>query len=130
VTDGARTNRAHEIVFGNSGTIIRNCTISGYHTAFFFNEEEDALVEGCMLEGNNYGAELCCHESSTSNPNPDFGGGARGSTGGNSFRDNLTCGLYNSTYNVIYAKYNTWDNDPPVAGEDYCNTSTGGVVVE
>ncbi|MGD9141141.1 MAG: DUF1565 domain-containing protein [bacterium] len=130
VDDGERLKRGIEIVFNNSGTIIRNCTVSGYFTGIFFNQDEDALVEGCVLEGNDYGAELCCFESETSNPNPDFGGGARGSVGGNRFANNASCGLYNPTYNVIFAKYNTWDNDPPVAGEDYCNTSTGGVVIE
>jgi hypothetical protein len=130
VTDGEHVDRGYEIVFGNTGTVIRNCTVSGYWAGFFFNLDEDALVEGCVLEDNNYGIELCCFESETSNPAPDFGGGARGSAGGNFIRNNVGCGLLNSTYNVIYAKYNTWNNSPPVAGEDYCNESTGGVVVE
>ena len=130
VTDGEREDRGYEIVFGNSGTTIRNCTVSGYFSGFFFNGEEDARVEGCVLEGNNYGVELCCYQDNDHNPNPDLGGGARGSAGGNVFGDNAGCDLLNTTYNVIYAKYNTWDNDPPVAGEDYCNTSTGGVITE
>jgi hypothetical protein len=130
VDDGETWDRGYEIVFNNSGTVIRNCTVSGYFTGFFFNTDQDALVEGCVIEGNQIGVDLCCHESETSNPSPDFGGGARGSAGGNSIRNNTQYGLMNETYNVIFAKYNIWNNDPPVAGEDYHNTSSGGVVVE
>jgi hypothetical protein len=74
--------------------------------------------------------QLCCYQDDEHNANPDLGGGARGSAGGNTIRNNIECGIYNQTYSVIYAKFNTWTNDPPVAGVDYCNTSTGGVIVE
>jgi len=130
LTDGLREDWGYEVVIENSGTIIRNCTVSGYHAGMFFNEVQDALVEGCVIEDNYYGVELCCFQSNDSNPNPDFGGGARGSAGGNIIRDNFDCGLLNPTYTVIFARHNTWTNDPPVAGEDYRNTSTGGVIVE
>lgn len=127
---GIGMNRGFEIITENPGTIVRGCTVSGFSEGLKFSGDSDALVENCTIEGNDYGVELCCYQSNDSNPNPDFGGGARGSTGGNIIRYNVECGLQNETYNVIYAKYNTWANDPPVAGEDYCNTSTGGVVVE
>ncbi len=123
-------NRGFEIVFGDQGTIVRNCRVAGHHTALFFNGSSDASVEDCVLENNTFGAYLCCGSSSTSNPNPDFGGGARGSTGGNSFWNNSTCGLSNLGTSTIYAKFNSWHNDPPVADEDYCNEGTGSIVVD
>jgi hypothetical protein len=127
---GDGMNRAFEIVFGDEGTIIRNSRVAGFNTGLFFNISSDALVEGCLLENNEFGAYLCCQSSETSNPNPDFGGGARGSTGGNTFRNNGQCGLTNYGASAIYAKNNIWDNDPPVAGVDYCNQGTGSIMVE
>jgi hypothetical protein len=125
---GTRSSRGFEIVSNESGTIIRNCTVSGFFTGLFFNNSSYAKVEGCTVEGNGYGIELCCLNDEDSKPNPDFGGGAWGSTGGNLIRNNETCGLYNFTPNTIYAKYNTWGNDPPIAGVDYRNDGTGSVI--
>ncbi|MFH1314502.1 MAG: DUF1565 domain-containing protein [Candidatus Eisenbacteria bacterium] len=127
---GIGQNRGFEIIDGNVGTIIRGCTVSGFREGFLISQDASALIENCTIEGNDYGVNLCCYGSSSSNPMPDLGGGARGSTGGNTIRYNVECGLQNETYNVIFAKFNTWANDPPVAGEDYTNTSTGGVIVE
>jgi hypothetical protein len=127
---GIGMDRAFEIIDGNAGTVIRGCTVSGFREGLRISSDASPLFEKCTITGNDIGIILCCYQSSTHNPNPDLGGGARGSTGGNKIVNNLTCGLQNDTYNVIYAKYNTWTNNPPVAGEDYCNSSTGGVVVE
>jgi hypothetical protein len=127
---GIGQNRGFEILGGNTGNIIRGCTISGFREALQMGYENDPLIENCIIENNEYGLYLCCYQDDDHNPNPDLGGGARGSAGGNTIRNNAECGIYNQTYSVIYAKYNTWTNDPPVAGEDYCNTSTGGVVYE
>ena len=129
-TSGIGQNRGFEIIRENPGTIIRGCTISGFRQGLDIAGDNDTLVENCTIEENDYGVYLCCYQSDDHNPDPDFGGGARGSAGGNIIRNNETCGLCNETYNVIYAKHNTWTNTPPEAGEDYCNTSTGGVVVE
>jgi hypothetical protein len=125
---GIGQNRGFEIVNDNPGTIFRGCTVSGFRQGLHMARENDPLIENCIIDENDYGIYLCCYESNENNPTPDLGGGARGSTGGNIIRNNVTCGLYNQTYNVIYAKYNTWTNDPPEADEDYCNTSTGGVI--
>ena len=125
---GMRSSRGFEIVSNETGTIIRNCTVSGFSTGLFFNNSSYATVEGCTVEGNGYGIELCCLNDEDSKPNPDFGGGAGGSTGGNLIRNNEDCGLYNFTPNTIYAKYNTWTNDPPVAGVDYRNEAAGSVI--
>jgi len=40
------------------------------------------------------------------------------------------CGLENAGTSTIYAKFNIWDNDPPVEGEDFCNLGTGVIIVE
>jgi hypothetical protein len=123
----AGMNRGFEIIDGNQGTIIRGCAISGFGEGLRITQDASTLVENCTIEGNDYGVAICC---ASQNPTPDLGGGARGSVGGNTIRDNVTCGLYNESNNVIFAKFNTWTNDPPVVGTDYCNTGTGGVVYE
>jgi hypothetical protein len=132
VSDGNYFDRGLEIVFTDDGnnTILRNLTVSGFGRGLFFNSMQNTLVEGCNLSGNEKGVYLCCYQSSTSQPNPDFGGGARGSTGGNDF-SGTNIGLDNSTHNVIYAMYNTWDNSPPVEGDDFSNPDSlsGGAVI-
>jgi hypothetical protein len=126
----AGMDRAFEIVFDDVGSIVRNCHVSGFNTALFFNRSSDARVEGCVLENNSYGVYICCLHDPTSNPNPDLGGGARGSPGGNTFRNNSVCGIINTAASTIYAKFNIWDNDPPIEGEDYRNDDSGSIIVE
>ncbi len=63
-------------------------------------------------------------------PTPDLGGGPRGGSGGNIIRNNSECGLRNDSTVPIYAIGNTWGNDPPLDGEDYCNQYGGAVVWE
>jgi len=138
IAQGTVKSRCFEIVFGDSGTIIRNCLISGFIDGIFFNGSElrgsDALVEGCTIENNLYGVDTCCLNSDTSNPHPDLGGGPRGSLGGNVIRDNEMFGLWNVTKSTIYAKYNTWGHTPPTVGSatgsDIYNQGTGSVVWE
>lgn len=127
---GIGQNRGFEIIDGNTDMIIRGCTISGFRQGLQMGWDNDPLIENCIIEDNDRGVYLCCYQDTEHNPNPDLGGGARGSAGGNVIRNNTECGIYNETYSVIFAKYNTWTNDPPVAGTDYCNTSTGGVIFE
>ena len=126
--------RCFEIVFDDSGTVIRNCVISGFGEGIFFNGLSNARVEGCTLENNTYGVNMCCFNSDVQNPNPDLGGGARGSLGGNVIRNNSAYGLRNPTTNTIYAKYNTWGHSPPTvgsaAGSDLYNEGTGSVIWE
>jgi hypothetical protein len=116
------------VIDGNEGTVIRNCTFSGWGEGIRISDDNDTLIENCAFEGNDYGLYLCCDGSTRHNPNPDLGGGARGGTGGNVIENNVLCGLHNETTNVIYAKYNTWTNDPPLEGEDFCNVEPGGGV--
>jgi hypothetical protein len=133
VDDGNLEDRGLEIVFNDDGndTILRNLKVSGFYTGIEFNAFQNTLVEGCDLSGNYEGAEICCWQNASSQPNPDFGGGARGSLGGNNFSNNTSCGLSNETANAIYAMYNTWNNTPPVEGQDFCNldSDNGGAVI-
>jgi hypothetical protein len=133
VSDGARSDRGLEIVFNEDGnnSILRNLTVSGFSDGLMFNSIQNTLVENCNLSGNVYGVDMCCYDDVNHKPNPDFGGGARGSLGGNIFSGNSNCGLRNPTANVIYAMYNTWSNIPPVAGVDFCNedAANGGDVI-
>ena len=93
------------------------------------NGVQDPLIEGCHLTENGYGVNMW-YQPPTSDPNPDLGGGARGSTGGNTITGNSICGLNNVSSNTIYAKFNYWNSSPPVEGVDYCNTGTGSVVTD
>jgi hypothetical protein len=131
VTDGEHEGRGFEICSSDAGTVVRDCTVSGFHTGLFVNDFSDVLVEGCLLHGNDRGVQICCFHYPTSDPDPDLGGGARGSAGGNIIQDNSVYGLYHSGTKTIYAKYNTWNNDPPTfgatAGSDiYVEDAAGG----
>jgi hypothetical protein len=133
VDDGADDNHRLEVVFNEAGnrTVLRRLTVSGYYTGIEFNYMQNTLVENYVLSGNYIGVNLCCHLDVNCQPNPDFDGGARGGAGGNDFSGNMVCGINNGTANVIYAMFNTWDNDPPVEGDDYCNldSANGGDVI-
>jgi len=127
---GKASNRGFEITQDNQGAIIRNCVLSGFGVGLFINGTSDAMIEGCVLENCEYGADLCCTDTPDHTPVPDFGGGARGSAGGNTFRSYSECGILNRADSIVYAKYNTWHNDPPVEGEDYCVIGDGSIIVE
>jgi hypothetical protein len=130
----AYSGRGFEIVFDDDNTIIRDCTVSGFHTGLFFNYPSEARVEGCIIEGNRVGVEICCLNDPNSDPTPDLGGGARGSLGNNSIRNNLNHGLYHEGTQTIYAKYNAWNTVPPTvgptAGTDIYIQGTGSVLWE
>ena len=132
--EGTPEGRGFEIVFDDTGTVVTDCVISGFTEGIFFNYSSDALVEDCIIEDNLYGVEMCCYVSETSNPHPDFGGGPRGSLGGNIIRNNTQYGLHNPGTGTVYAKYNTWTHTPPVvgctAGSDVCNDGTGAIILE
>jgi len=126
------------LVSGDSGTVVRDCEISGFVEGIFMNGSEhgssDALIEGCTIEDNAYGVNLCCYSSSTSNPHPDLGGGPRGSLGGNVIRGSSMYGLYNPGNGTVYAKYNTWGHSPPTVGaadgSDIYNAGPGSIIWE
>jgi len=127
VDDGGTWHRGINLFAGSNGAIVRNCRIKGFDIGLRISNTCDALVEGCTIEGNEEGIEVQ-GEDAPGSLNPDFGGGARGSTGGNIIRDNTECGLSIELDHAIYAKFNTWSNGDPVAGTDYCVVGAGGVI--
>jgi hypothetical protein len=129
VNDGLTLDRGINLFNDSDGAIVRNCTLTGFDIGLRITNNCDALVEGCTIEGNEEGIEVRLEDESGS-VNPDFGGGARGSLGGNIIRNNSECGLSIELDHPIFAKFNIWANDPPVAGTDYCVVGTGGVIVE
>jgi hypothetical protein len=129
VDDGETWHKGYEITGSNQDFILRTCTASGFSDAVFVNGVQDPLIEGCSLTGNRYGLQMW-YQPPSSNPNPDLGGGARGSAGGNDLSGNSVCGLNNLSSNTVYAMYNTWNNSPPVEGVDYCNSGTGSVITQ
>ncbi len=109
---------------------VRNTTIDGYAYGIFVNTESDPLIEGCTFM--NCACGVITFQSLSL---PDLGGGARGSTGGNTFLDNSD-GLYHQGEVTIYAIGNTWNTDPPTVGtqgdigNDITLTGTGTVIYE
>ena len=129
VNDGETLDRGINLFIDSDGAIVRNCTLTGFDIGLRITNNCDALVEGCLIEGNEEGVEVRS-EDEPGSVNPDFGGGLRGSAGGNIIRNNTECGLSIELDHPIFAKFNTWSNDPPVAGTDYCVEGTGGVIVD
>jgi len=70
--------------------------------------------------------DLCCYGEPSTQPNPDFGGGARAGAGQNNFSGCSSYGILNHTRHTIYAKFNTWDHNPPTSGVDFWNSDEGG----
>ena len=130
VDDGEMDSHGIEFNANDGNNIVRNCTIRGFGLGIALNNFANPLIEGCTIEENRTGVNLCCASLVDHNPNPDLGGGARGSAGGNLIRNNTNYGIRNGSTNTIYAKFNTWGNDPPVEGEDFYNEATGTVIWE
>jgi hypothetical protein len=128
-TEAKGMNRGFEIVNDDQGTIIRNCRIAGFGRCLFINGLSDIMVEDCVLEHCEVGADVCCHNNEPHTPSPDFGGGAKNGSGGNIFRYYSECGINNTSQGTVYAKFNTWHNDPPVPEEDYCVYGIGSTII-
>jgi hypothetical protein len=127
--DGWRWYHGIELNAEYSNTIIRSCELGGFSIGISVGNHANPLIEGCVIENNQTGVSICCHDYENHDPNPDLGGGARGSAGGNTIRNN-DLGISNGSTHMIYAKFNTWNNHPPVDGEDFINLSTGSVIWE
>jgi hypothetical protein len=129
IDDSQMLDNGITLLDDSNGAIIRNCTLTGFNIGIQVIENCDVLVENCLIEDNDEGI-VVRHETTSGSLNPDFGGGARGSAGGNIIRNNATCGLSIQLDHTVYAKFNIWNNDPPLAGIDYCVDGTGGVIVD
>jgi parallel beta-helix repeat protein len=124
------TERGFEIITDTHST-IRNCTVRGWGYGIFVNTTSDPLIEGCTITENGTGV-ISFGGSGDSISQPDLGGGARGSLGGNTIRGNTQVGLKNQCDTAIWAQGNIWDNDPPTEGAPYpCdleNTGGGSII--
>jgi len=68
------------------------------------NVVSSPLIENNIIENNKvYGVRTAPFPCEA-----DFGGGKRGSTGGNIIRNNGKCDFLNESPSEIYAQYNTW----------------------
>jgi len=106
--------RAFELVFGTRA-VLRDCDISGWGTGIFVNTDSDPLVENCRITGNQTGIEVYGGDGPPPiGSEPDFGGGARGSLGGNVIQGNSHYGFWlRQQVGDVYAVGNVWDHDPP-----------------
>jgi parallel beta-helix repeat protein len=119
------SERGFEIITDTHST-IRNCTVSGWGYGIFVNTTSDPLIEGCTITGNSDGV-ISFGGSGDAISQPDLGGGARGSAGGNTIQGNTQAGLKNQCATAIWAQNNTWDNDPPTEGQPYpCDLENSG----
>ncbi len=122
------TGRALELYYGTH-CVVRGCTVSGWEFGLYINRDSDPLIEGNTITDNQYGIIAAGRGGLLTEP--DLGGGARSSDGGNTIRDNAYVGVYNWTEATIWALDNTWTADPPTEGPtptDLMNTSGGTVI--
>lgn len=117
-----------KLMSGDVGTIVRNCEFGDYEYGVYFGSSSDAMIEECSLRFCGHAFYICCQDDSDQGANPDLGGGARDSKGGNTLRYYFECGVTNLTSGTIYAKDNGWDHYPPVEGQDFCNSGGGEVI--
>ena len=125
--DGQTQANGIEISTEYCNTIIRNCEVGGFWLGITLNNHANPLIEGCVIENNATGVFICCHDYENHDADPDLGGGTRGSDGGNIIRYN-DLGISNGSSHAVSAKFNTWQNYPPVEGEDFLNLGTGSIV--
>jgi parallel beta-helix repeat protein len=115
----------------NTHSTVRDCVVSGWDYGIFVNLESDPRIEGCTITGNVVGV-VAFGGSGNAITQPDLGGGARGSVGGNTILGNDQVGVLNQTAANIWALYNTWANDPPTEGSSYptdlANTGGGTII--
>jgi parallel beta-helix repeat protein len=130
VDDGEEQSHGIELQGNQENTILRNCTISGFWYGMTIADLANPLIENCRFENNSTGLLVGFAGQPEDDANPDLGGGARQSAGGNVIRNNSSCGIRNETTHAIYAIGNTWTNDPPTPEEDHCNMFGGSVIWE
>lgn len=127
-TTAPGTGRALELYYGTH-CVVRDCTISGWAEGVYVNRDSDPLIERNTITDNGYGVIAAGGGGFLTEP--DLGGGARGSAGGNTIRDNAYIGVYNWTDATIWALNNTWTTDPPTEGPiptDFFNLAGGAII--
>ncbi len=110
---------------GNNTKLI-NVTVTGYLRGMVFYGPQNTVVEFCSITGNQIGVDLGPYGEPSIQPNPDFGGGARGGRGQNDLSGNVSYGILNGTRHTIYAKFCDWAHVPPTSGVDYWNSDEAG----
>ena len=101
--------RGMEIIDASHATVL-NTTVTGWGYGIMVTEAADPLIQGCTVTNNESGVLAFSEET-----NPDLGGGARGSLGLNTIRDNQI-GLNHRSDFDVWAKFNTWTTNPPTQG--------------
>lgn len=129
-TSSPLTGRAIELYYGTH-CVIRGCTVTGWQYGLYINRDSDPLIEHCTLTDNAYA--IIAAGGGGLLTEPDLGGGARGSEGGNTVRDNVNVGVFNMTAANIWALGNSWSTDPPTEGApppatDFWNAGGGTVI--
>lgn len=128
-TAAPQTGRALELYWGTH-CVVRDCTISGWAFGVYINRDSDPLIERSTITDNGYG--IIAAGGGELLTQPDLGGGARGSVGSNTIRDNAQIGVWNWTEATIWALDNTWTTDPPTEGPppatDFWNTGGGTII--
>lgn len=122
------TGTALELYYGTH-CVVRDCTIGGWEFGLYINRDSDPLVERNTITDNAYGVFAAGGGELLTEP--DLGGGARGSVGGNTIRGNTLLGVWNSTEATIWALDNTWTTDPPTEGPptaDFWNSGGGAII--
>jgi len=126
----SQTGKALELYYGTH-CVVRDCTISGWEVGVYINRDSDPLIERSTITDNGHG--IIAAGGGGLLTEPDLGGGARGSVGGNTIRDNANVGVFNLTAADIWALDNTWTTDPPTEGApppatDFWNTGGGTII--
>lgn len=111
--------------------LIYNCRLIGWELGLKITGPAAHLVEGCEIRNNYFGIQIYSDDS-----NPDLGGGAAGSLGGNVIQNNHM-GIFSQSIHDVSALYNTWSEIPPVECEfesdapcDIYNNNGGAVIWE
>ncbi len=119
----------------NAAATVRNNTLNGNSAGLWFSVGGTHLVTDNELADNSShgiahisGAPTVRYERNqilrnvigveTNSNGADFGGGAAGSTGGNTFSCNTRNDLWMSQSEPMSATNNAWDHVPPVVGAD------------
>jgi parallel beta-helix repeat protein len=97
-------------VKGTADPFISGNTITNSFNGIVTTVSATAEITGNTITGNSVGVLI------QDNSNPDLGGGAEGSLGGNTMSCNTSADLENDATKSISATNNFWDDAPPIEG--------------